>query len=251
MRYFHVPFLLLLHLRVQSSFVATRSAPSVPLPRALIPLSPPLLQVLAWIERQSRSSCRYITSVCTGALVLASVGGGMGGGGGSGLLLQRKGVRATTHWMFMEQLRAMGVEAVEGQRVVRAVTTVPCRDEKEEGEEVENKRGGEKRGGEMKGGRNEKEVVLYTGGGVTAGIDFAFAVVRDVWGEDEAQAIQLKMEYFPALPLGLLTSRPEVVRKRRGKEAKVLERVEMEGKELKERREKVCARVKTRLQGKE
>ena len=47
------------------------------------------------------------------------------------MLLQRKGVRATAHWMFGEQLRALGVEAVEGKRVVRAVATVPCWEEKE------------------------------------------------------------------------------------------------------------------------
>jgi cyclohexyl-isocyanide hydratase len=88
------------------------------------------------------------------------------------------------------------------------------------------------------------------GGGVTAGIDFAFAVVRDVWGEEEAQAIQLKLEYFPALPPGLLTARPEVVREEGGKGARVLDRVEAEGKGLKEERKEVCARVKARLDGK-
>eukprot|EP00624_Nannochloropsis_granulata_P006311 evm.model.NODE_46620_length_32521_cov_40.639156.3 len=233
-------------------FLATESVPSVRLLRTLTPLSPPLPQVLAWIERQARSSCRYVTSVCTGALVLASVGEGRQGGRGGGLLLQRKGVRATTHWMFVEQLRALGVEAVEGERVLRAVTTVPCWNEKEEGEEIEEDGGGgEREEGGKKGGGKEKEVVLYTGGGVTAGIDFAFAVVRDVWGEEEAQAIQLKLEYFPALPPGLLMSRPEVVREGGGEGAKVLERVEVEGKELKERRKEVCARVKARLEGKE
>ena len=169
-------------------------------------------------------------------MVLASVGVGKEGGREEGLLLQREGVRATTHWMFVEQLRSLGVEAVEGERVVRAVTTVPCWIEKEEG--------GKEEGG--KEGGKEKEVVLYTGGGVTAGIDFAFAVVRDLFGEEEAQVIQLKLEYFPALPPGLLTSRPEVMREEGGEGAKVLQRVEAEGKDLKEERKEVCARVKAR-----
>jgi len=149
-------------------------------------------------------------------------------------------VRATTHWMFVEQLRALGVEAVEGERVVRAVTTVPCWEEGNEG------RAGGKKGGE---GRKEREIVLYTGGGVTAGIDFAFAVVRDLWGEEEAQAIQLKLEYFPALPPGLLMVRPEVLREEGRKGMRVLERVEAEGKGLKEQRREVCARVRARLEG--
>jgi cyclohexyl-isocyanide hydratase len=50
---------------------------------------------------------------------------------------------------------------------------------------------------------NERVVIdrnLITGGGVTAGIDFALTVVARLWGDDTAQLIQLGSEYNPAPP---------------------------------------------------
>ena len=41
---------------------------------------------------------------------------------------------------------------------------------------------------------------LITGGGITAGIDFALTVAADIAGEDTAKAIQLEMEYNPQPP---------------------------------------------------
>lgn len=41
---------------------------------------------------------------------------------------------------------------------------------------------------------------LFTGGGVTAGIDFAFTLAAEIAGEDVAKAIQLGLEYDPAPP---------------------------------------------------
>jgi cyclohexyl-isocyanide hydratase len=41
---------------------------------------------------------------------------------------------------------------------------------------------------------------LITGGGVTAGIDFALSVAAELAGQQEAQAIQLELEYAPAPP---------------------------------------------------
>jgi cyclohexyl-isocyanide hydratase len=52
-----------------------------------------------------------------------------------------------------------------------------------------------------------------TGGGVTAGIDFAFAVIERLKGRDTAESIQLALEYDPA-PIGGGTperARPEIV----------------------------------------
>jgi cyclohexyl-isocyanide hydratase len=40
-----------------------------------------------------------------------------------------------------------------------------------------------------------------TGGGVTAGIDFALALVAQIAGDATAQTIQLALEYDPAPPL--------------------------------------------------
>jgi cyclohexyl-isocyanide hydratase len=41
---------------------------------------------------------------------------------------------------------------------------------------------------------------LMTGGGVTAGVDFALTLLVGLIGETEAQAIQLQLEYAPAPP---------------------------------------------------
>ena len=60
-------------------------------------------QVLAFLRRTA-SQARYVTSVCTGSLLLAAAG-----------LLQ--GYRATTHWMAIEDLSLLGAIAVE-ERVV-------------------------------------------------------------------------------------------------------------------------------------
>ena len=59
--------------------------------------------VLNFLRQQSKSA-QYITSVCTGSLILATAG-----------LLQ--GYKATCHWAFREQLAMLGVEVVP-QRVV-------------------------------------------------------------------------------------------------------------------------------------
>ena len=56
-----------------------------------------------------------------------------------------------------------------------------------------------------------------TGGGVTAGIDFALTMVAELAGDDVAQSIQLAVEYAPAPPFN--AGRPETA------PATVLERV--------------------------
>jgi cyclohexyl-isocyanide hydratase len=105
-------------------------------------------ETLGFIRRQAENA-RFVTSVCTGALVL----------GAAGLLLGR---RATTHWAFHELLSPLGA--------------IPVRD------------------------RVVRDGNLLTGGGITAGIDFALTLVSELLGEDEAQAIQLELEYAPAPP---------------------------------------------------
>ena len=59
--------------------------------------------LLKFLQRQARDA-RYVTSVCTGALVLGPAG-----------LLQ--GYRATTHWLSLELLPLFGAHAVD-QRIV-------------------------------------------------------------------------------------------------------------------------------------
>lgn len=105
-------------------------------------------EVLSFLRKQA-ATAEYVTSVCTGALVL----------GAAGLL---KGYRATTHWSAIEALSLFG--ATPSQERV-------CVD------------------------RNR-----VTGGGVTAGIDFALTLVSKMVDEATAQMVQLRLEYNPAPP---------------------------------------------------
>ncbi len=105
-------------------------------------------ETLAFLRRQA-AGARFVTSVCTGALLL----------GAAGLL---RGKRATTHWASHEFLAAFGAIPVQA-RVVR-------------------------------------DGNLMTGGGVTAGIDFALTLVEELAGRPVAEAIQLNLEYAPAPP---------------------------------------------------
>jgi cyclohexyl-isocyanide hydratase len=105
-------------------------------------------EMLAFLRQQAEGA-KYITSVCTGSLVL----------GAAGLL---KGYRAATHWMSVDFLSAFGA--------IPAKTRV-CVD------------------------RNR-----ITGGGVTAGIDFALTLVSIMVDRQTAEAIQLRLEYNPAPP---------------------------------------------------
>jgi transcriptional regulator GlxA family with amidase domain len=99
--------------------------------------------------RRLAASARFVTSVCTGSLVL----------GAAGLL---RGKRAATHWAWRDLLAPFGAIA-DPARVVRDGNVI-------------------------------------TGGGVTAGIDFALSVVAELVGPETAQAIQLQIEYAPAPP---------------------------------------------------
>ncbi len=107
--------------------------------------------------RRLGATARYVTSVCTGALVL----------GAAGLL---KGKRATSHWAWRDALPAFGATP-ETARVVR-------------------------------------DGNVFTGGGVTAGIDFALTVMAEIAGEEYAQSVQLGIEYAPAPPFN--SGRPDI-----------------------------------------
>ena len=117
---------------------------------------------LDYIRRTARNA-RYVTSVCTGALLL----------GAAGLL---KGRRATTHWASHRFLEAFGAVPVRERVVV-------------DGD-------------------------LITGGGVTAGVDFAFALLDAVRGRDAAALTMLALEYDPAPPFeggSVARTKPELV----------------------------------------
>ena len=105
-------------------------------------------EVLEFVRRQAKGA-KYVTSVCTGSLVLGAAG-----------LLQ--GYKAATHWTAMEFLSAFGAIPTK---------TRVCVD------------------------RNR-----VTGGGVTAGIDFALTLVSIMIDRRTAEAIQLGLEYNPAPP---------------------------------------------------
>jgi len=102
---------------------------------------------------------QWVRDVAPGATWLASACTGSGVYGAAGLLEGRK---ATTHWGFRENLRAMGVDVV-GDRVV-----------------FDGK--------------------FVTGAGVSAGIDMAWALTAKVHGVDLARALQLAIEYDPQPP---------------------------------------------------
>lgn len=125
----------------------------------------PLLNDAPTIDfiRRMAPNARYVTSVCTGALLLGAAG-----------LLQGK--RATTHWTSMDMLSAFGATPTDA----RVVQDGP----------------------------------LITGGGVTAGIDFALHLAAELHGRDLAEAIQLGLEYNPAPPFDAGhpgRARPELV----------------------------------------
>ena len=107
--------------------------------------------------RRLGGGAKYLTSVCTGSLILAAAG-------------FLRGKRAACHWAWRDLLIPFGT-IVDEARVVR------------DGD-------------------------IITGGGVTAGLDFAFVVAAELAGESWAQSIQLALEYAPAPPFA--SGRPEL-----------------------------------------
>jgi transcriptional regulator GlxA family with amidase domain len=107
--------------------------------------------LLAWIAKTA-AECQWITSVCTGALLLTAAG-------------PAKGKRVTTHWGFVEQLRARN-EAAEVLSQVRYV----------------------------------RDGNVVTAAGVSAGIDMALWLTGQILSPAFARKVQRGMEYDPAPP---------------------------------------------------
>ncbi|MFD7611557.1 DJ-1/PfpI family protein [Streptomyces sp. NPDC059828] len=104
--------------------------------------------VLDWLRAVDATST-WTTSVCTGSLVLAAAG-------------FLEGRRATTHWLALDDLRALGARPT-GERVVF------------DGKYV-------------------------TAAGVSSGIDMALHLLGRIAGDQVAQTVQLLTEYDPQPP---------------------------------------------------
>ena len=144
-------------------------------------------EILTWL-RDRAATARFVSSVCTGSLVL----------GAAGLL---RGKRATSHWGARDLLATFGAVPTAG-RVVR-------------------------------------DGNVFTGGGVTAGIDFALTMVAELAGAPVAQAIQLQIEYAPAPPFDAGTpdtASPEIVAAVRAR-----------GAPMRQARDAIAARAAARL----
>lgn len=106
--------------------------------------------------RRLGASARYVTSVCTGSLILAAAG-----------LLEGK--KAACHWAWRDLLTLFDVTVDEA--------------------------------------RVSRDGNVFTGGGVTAGLDFALVVGAEIFGEQAARSVQLGLEYAPSPPF--VGGRPE------------------------------------------
>ena len=105
-------------------------------------------EAMAWVGAVG-AGATWVTSVCTGSLIL----------GAAGLL---DGYRAGCHWAQRDMLPLFGAIPVDARTVVD---------------------------------RNR-----VTGGGVTAGIDFALTLIALTRGEAHARMVQLALEYDPQPP---------------------------------------------------
>lgn len=117
-----------------------------------------------WV-RDVHATTTWTTSVCTGSLIL----------GAAGLL---KGLRATTHWLAIDELRTLGAEPVTERVVV------------------------------------DEAHRIITAAGVSSGIDMGLTLAARLAGDRVAQAIQLGIEYDPQPPFDAgspRTAPPEIV----------------------------------------
>ena len=106
--------------------------------------------LVAWLAKAAAEAA-WVTSVCTGSFLLWKAG-------------VARGRTVTTHWAFVEQLRAKGdITVLDDQRFV-----------------VDDH--------------------LVSAAGVSAGIDMAFWLVGELYGEDHARDVQHFIEYYPEPP---------------------------------------------------
>jgi len=116
-----------------------------------------------------------------------------------------RGRRATTHWTVLDLLAAFGAIPTHA-RVVR-------------------------------------DGALMTGGGVTAGIDFALTLVAEMAGREAAEAIQLQLEYRPEPPFD--AGGPEIAPR------PVLDACRTRGSALRAERDRLVALAARRLSARE
>ncbi|SDJ21327.1 DJ-1/PfpI family protein [Ferrimonas sediminum] len=102
------------------------------------------------VLRKLGQRAKYVTSVCTGALILAQTG-----------LLD--GYRTTVHWAYSEALTRFPKVIHDDGRLVHD--------------------------------RNR-----ISGGGITAGLDFALYLIGEIGGRSEGAAMELLLEYAPQPP---------------------------------------------------
>jgi putative intracellular protease/amidase len=106
-------------------------------------------KLLDWVRR-AHQTASWTASVCSGAVILAAAG-----------LLEGK--RATSHWLALPALKALGATPVSDERIVH-------------------------------------EGKIVTSAGVSAGIDLAMWLAGQIAGEGRAKTIQLAIEYDPQPP---------------------------------------------------
>jgi transcriptional regulator GlxA family with amidase domain len=137
------------------AIVATASYDDLPRPDVvLVPGGPGTLDavsdaaLLGWISR-AHEHTRWTTSVCSGSFLL----------GAAGLLT---GIKATSHWGWLEQLAHFGAEPVS-ERVVT-------------------------------------DGKIVTAAGVSSGVDMALTLLAQATDVTTAQTVQLAIEYAPEPP---------------------------------------------------
>jgi putative intracellular protease/amidase len=106
-------------------------------------------KLLTWVRR-AHETASWTASVCSGSVILAAAG-----------LLDGK--RATSHWLALPVLKALGATPVADERIVH-------------------------------------EGNIVTSAGVSAGIDLAMWLAGQIAGEGRARTIQLAIEYDPQPP---------------------------------------------------